>query len=61
MISGLGNIRLTEFASDEFISDSFGFLSFVLPLTRPMLEVSKATLYYFMYTIDGDEGVINFE
>ena len=53
MISGLGNVRLTEFARDEFISDSFGFLSFVLPFTQPMLEVFKATLYYFIYTRGG--------
>ena len=46
-------MRLTEFASDECISGhSFGFLSFVLPLTRPMLEISKAIV---------GEGVIKFE
>ena len=58
MISGLGNVRLTEFARDEFISDSFGFLSFVLPFTQPMLEVFKAITSYIL---EVGEGVINFE
>ena len=55
-------MRLTECSSDGcFSGHSFGFLSFVLPLTRPMLEISNATLYYFIYILDVGEGVINFE